>query len=333
MSNPTLKVGCGQYDTTRALFDGTVSVDGFETQMSTARTLPEIFERMMRDQEFDVAELGLTFLLRALEQASGDLPYVAIPVFPNRVFRHSCVFVNASSGIDKPEDLVGRTIGEFGTYGQDSGVWAKGALMDDYGFRPEENRWVIGGLDRPAPPFDFMSHPHPDDVDVQAAPADTSLGEMLEAGDIDALFTANIPQRALDGSSRIKRLFDDYESVERDYHRRTGIFPMMHAVVISRRVIEAHPEVVGSVYGAFEKSKDVAAENYRQHERLYQVQTMVPWMSALYERTRADFAEDWWPYGLDANRPAIDTYLRYHREQGLSQRQWRADEIFQAVPR
>src|ERR1700744_798408 len=97
---PTLKIACGQYDTTRALFDGSVSVEGFDTQMSTARTLPEIFKRMMRDQEFDVAELGLTFLLRALDGASGELPYAAIPVFPNRVFRHSCVFVNASSGID-----------------------------------------------------------------------------------------------------------------------------------------------------------------------------------------------------------------------------------------
>ena len=331
MGNPALKVGCGQYDTTRALFDGTVSIGGFETQVSTAHTLPEIFERMMRDQEFDVAELGLTFYLRALEQSAGELPYVAVPVFPNRVFRHSCVFVNASSGIDKPEDLIGRTIGEFGIYGQDSGVWAKGALMDDYGFQPERNRWVIGGLDHPAAPFDFVSHPHPAGLEIQAAPSDASLSAMLDSGELDALFTANVPQPVLDGSPRITRLFPDYESVERDYHRRTGIFPMMHTVVIARRTIEAHPGVVRSVCEAFQRSKDSAAENYRQHERLYQVQTMVPWMSALYERTRADFGDDWWPYGLEANRAAIDTYLRHHHEQGLSQRRYRADDVFSEV--
>jgi len=331
MNKPTLRIGCAQYDTTRALFDGTVSVDGFDTRMSTAATLPEIFERMMTRQEYDVSELGLTFYPRALDNQRDDLPYVAIPVFSNRVFRHSCVFVNASSGIEKPSDLVGRTIGEFGVYGQDSGVWAKGILMDDYGFQPQLNRWVIGGLDYPAPPFDFIPHPHPPEVDIDVAPADRSLASMLEAGEIDALFTANVPQCVLDGSTRVRRLFPDYESVERDYHRRTGVFPMMHTVVISRRNLEAHPTVASAVYDAFLESKMVAAEHYRQSLRLYEVHTMVPWMNSLVERNGTEFPSDWWPYGLEANRDAVDTYLRYHYEQGLSQRRWRVEEIFHAV--
>ena len=111
---------------------------------------------------------GLTFYLRSLDH---DAPFIAIPVFPNRVFRHSCMFVNTSSGIDEPKDLAGKTIGEFGTYGQDSGVWAKGILMDDYGFKPELSRWVIGGLDSPMQPFDFIDHPHPANVDVTVAPS------------------------------------------------------------------------------------------------------------------------------------------------------------------
>lgn len=331
MGDPTMKIGCAHYDTTRALFDGTVSVSGFDTQMSTAPTLPDIFARTMRDHAFDVAELGLTFLLRALDSNRDDFPYLALPVFPNRVFRHSCVFVNASSGISGPEDLVGRHIGEFGIYGQDSGVWAKGALMDDYGFRPEKNRWVIGGLDRAAAPFDFISHPHPPEVEVDVAPRNASLGAMLEAGEIDALFTANVPQCVLDGSPRVKRLFPDFESAEREYHQRTGIFPMMHTVVISRQLVESNPVAAHAVYDAFLKSKDIAAEHYRQSRRLYHVQTMVPWMDALFERNSSEFAHDWWPYGLDANRTAIDTYLRYHYEQGLSPRRWSADEIFLEV--
>jgi hypothetical protein len=321
-----LNVACFPYDTTRALFDGSVTVDGTDTTMHTAATLPEIFERMMRGREFDVSELGLTFYLRMLD--GGDDSLVALPVFPNRVFRHSCIFVNAAAGIDEPADLVDRTIGEFGTYGQDSGVWAKGILMDDYGFRPAGNRWVIGGLDRPMPPFGFIPHPHPTGLDVSVAPPDRTLGQMLETGEIDALFTANVPQSVLDGSPHVKRLFDDFEPVERDYFRRTGIFPMMHTIVVKRELLDRDPTLAGRVYRAFLSAKNVAAERYRQGRRLYEVHTMVPWMNALVEENRGLFDDDWFPYGLSANRTALDAYLRYHHEQGLSPRRWTVDEVF-----
>src|SRR5882724_4841291 len=156
MENLDLRVAAAEYDTTRALFDGAVKVGGVRSvTMATAATLPDVFELLLRG-EAEVSELGLTFYLRTLEN---DAPFVALPAFPNRVFRHSCIYVNAGSGIATPADLVGRTIGEFGVYGQDSGVWAKGILMDEHGFRPEQNRWVIGGLDRPMPPFPFTTHP------------------------------------------------------------------------------------------------------------------------------------------------------------------------------
>ena len=137
MSELALKVGCFQYDTTRAVFDGSITIDGVDATWKSATTIPAIFQRMMRDREFDFAELGLTFYLRTLDL---DSPFIAIPVFPNRVFRHSCVFVNTDSGITEPKNLAGKTIGEFGIYGQDSGVWAKGILMDEYGFKPEQSR-------------------------------------------------------------------------------------------------------------------------------------------------------------------------------------------------
>ena len=317
-----LTIGCYRYDTTQALFDGTV---GLDAEMRTAATLPEIFERLIRGAEFDVAELGLTFHLRLLEAGS---PFVALPVFPNRMFRHSCVFVNTGSGITGPGDLAGRTIGEFGTYGQDSGVWAKGVLMDEHGFDPARSRWVIGGLERPAPPFDFIPHPHPADVEVTAAPAGRTLNAMLDAGEIDALFSANVPQCVLDGSPNVTRLFPDFEPVERDYHRRTGIFPIMHTVVVRRDVLEARPGLARRVYDAFTAAKDLAADRYRAHRRLYQVQSMVPWTNALVERDRAQFPEDWWPYGISANRTALDTCLRYHFEQGLTSRRWRVEDVF-----
>ncbi len=309
--NPT--IACYRYDTTQALFDRT------DVDVTTAATLPEIFERVAGGREFDVGELGLTFYLRLLESG---LPYVALPIFPNRVFRHSCVFVSTRSGITGPGDLVGRTIGEFGTYGQDSGVWAKGILSDEYGFEPAANKWVIGGIDRPSAPFGFTPHPHPDDVSV--VPADRALGDLLATGEIDALFSANVPQCVLDGHPGAARLFPDFEPLERDYHRRTGIFPIMHAVVIRRELLDQ----AADVYRLFSEAATSAADRYRRDRRLYQVPTMVPWMNALVERNESQFGEDWWPYGISANRTALETYLRYHYEQGLSSRPWAVEEVF-----
>jgi hypothetical protein len=326
MDGPKLKIGCFRYETTAALFDGSVAVEGADVSMQTARTIPEIFERMMRDHEFDVSELGLTFYLRTF---GDDSPFIALPAFPNRVFRHSCVFVNADSGITQPSDLVGKTIGEFGMYSQDSGVWAKGILMDEYGFRPERNRWVIGGLDAPAPPFDFVPQTHPADLDVTVA--SEALGPMLEAGEIDALFSANVPQCVLDGSPSVRRLFPDFETVERDYHRRSGIFPMMHTIVIRRDSPAAEPATARAIYRAFVEAKDIAAERYRQGRRIFEAQSMAPWMDALFERNMEQFGEDWWPYGVAANRSALDANLRYQFEQGLVDRLWSPDEIFLAA--
>jgi hypothetical protein len=321
-----LRIGTSRNDTTRALFDGSVTVDGVRsTRVSAAATLPDIFEGMLRRDAYDVSELGLTFLLRTLAE---DRSLVALPAFPTRVFRHSCVFVNTRSGITGPDDLAGRTIGEFGVYGQDSGVWAKGILMDEYGFRPEKSRWVIGGLDHPAPPFDFIPHPHPADVEVTTAPDGATLGAMLERGEIDALFTANVPQCYLDGSPHVTRLFADYQTVERDYYRRTGIFPIMHTVVARRGLLDAHPGLARAVYGAFLAAKDAAAEQYRRDRRLFQIQHMLPWTNALFEDDQRLLGDDWWPYGLAANRLAVDTFLRYHHEQGLSARRWTVEEVF-----
>ena len=275
-----LDIGVFRYDTTNALFDGSVTVDGAAVAMKTGATLPEIFERLISGGEFGAAELGMTFYLRTLEL---DAPFVAIPVFPNRVFRHSSVFVSAASGITGPGDLDGKTIGEFGVYGQDPGVWIKGILMDEYGFRPERNRWVIGGLDRPAPPFGFISHPHPADVEVTTAPEGRTLSAMLVAGELDALFTANVPQPFLDGSPHVKRLFPDFEAAERDYYRRTGIFPMMHTVVLRRDLLDARPGLDRAVYQAFVDAKEAGAGRYRQVRRLYEAPVMVPWMNALFE--------------------------------------------------
>lgn len=328
MTADHLVIGSIRYDTTQALFDGEVGVEGAEVEMRTAATVPELFRRVLVDREFDVAELGMTFYARTLTPES---PYVALPVFPNRIFRHSSVFVHVGSGVDGPADLVGRRIGEFGMYSQDSGVWAKGVLMDEYGFRPGDNRWVIGGLDRPAPPFDFVPQTYPADLDLQAAPAGAALGPMLDAGEIDVLFTANVPQCVLDGSPNVRRLFVDHEPVERDYFRRTGIFPMMHTVVARRELVEGRPDLARRVYRAFSEAKDRAQERYRRQARLFQVQTAMPWMNALVERNLLELPADPYAYGIAANRVAIEANLRHQQEQGVIDRAPTVEEAFAAA--
>lgn len=326
MTGSNLTVGSFRYDTTRALFDGDVQIEGVTTEMRTARTIPEIFRRLLRDQEFDVSELGMIFYLRTFSPESA---YVALPVFPNRHFRHSCIYVNTNSGIEQPEDIVDKRIGEFGVYSQDSGVWAKGALMDEHGFRPERNRWLIGGLDQPMPPFDFVPQTHAGDVDVQPAPDGSSLGTMLDQGEIDVLFSANVPQAFLDGSPHIRRLFPDFETVERSYFRRTKLFPIMHTLVIRRALVAQDPGLPHRVYAAFLAAKDIAADEYRAMRRLYQGQSMQPWMDALVERNTAELPTDWWPYGIRANRMALEANLRYQYEQGLVDRHYAIDEVFE----
>ncbi|HLR99976.1 MAG TPA: 4,5-dihydroxyphthalate decarboxylase [Mycolicibacillus parakoreensis] len=323
---PHLRIGLGDYENTRALIDGTVTIDGVEATFATAPVISEVFERMVAARAFDVAELGLTFYLRTLD--CDDPPFIAIPVFPARHFRHSCVFVNTASGIAAPPDLAGKTIGEFGMYGTDVGVWVKGIFADDYGLRPEQSRWIVGGTNRPLAPFDFVHRPHPGDVDVTSAAAGEALGPMLEAGEIDALVSVDVPEGILRDSPRVAPLFADAESVERDYFRRTGIFPIMHTVVVRRELLERHPGLATALYRGFRDAKDVAMAHYRDGMTKQHMSVMTPWFSALVDKNRRLLGEHWWPSGVDANREAIDTFLRYHFEQGLSRRRLVCEDIF-----
>jgi hypothetical protein len=282
----------------------------------------------VRDHAFDVAELGLTFYLRTLDLA--DPPFVAIPVFPARQFRHAAIFVNTASGIEKPEDLAGATIGEFGTYGHDVGVVAKGILADDHGVTPQQCRWVIGGADTPLAPLGFVPFRHPADVDVTVAPEGKALGPMLAAGEIDALISARVPQCVVEGAPAVRRLFPDYETVERGYFARTGSHPIMHTVVVRKELLAEHPDVVRAVCRAFGAAKDVALERYRRGRFGQHVDLMVPWFTPLFERADRMLGGDWWPYGVEANRATLDTFLRHFFEQGLGDRRRTCDELFAA---
>ncbi|MEA5365509.1 4,5-dihydroxyphthalate decarboxylase [Amycolatopsis sp., V23-08] len=322
MTDRKLKMGVYRYEHTEPLFDGRVEIDA---DLETSPLISDVFQRMAQG-ELDIAEYGLTYFLRSFDLA--DSPFLALPIFPNRNFRHSSLFVNTDSGIERPEDLAGKTVGEFALYGSDPGVWVKGVLADEYGVKPERIDWVIGGTDHPIPSFGWIPQPVPDGVRVRHAGDDQTLAALLEAGEIDALLSVDVPQSVLDGSTKkIRRLFVDYEAVERDYYRRTGIFPMMHVVAIRRELAE-EPGLAESVYRAFSQAKEIVQEHYRANAAKQHMAVITPWFSELFAENRALLGEDWWPYGLDANRKAVDTFLRYHHEQGLSQRLLTSDDIF-----
>ncbi len=326
MAEFKLDIAFWDYDRTRALVDGTVKIDGVESTFHSAPIVTEIFEGMMGERRFDVSELGFTYFLRTFKD--GASPFTAIPVFPNRAFRHSAIFINKASGIEKPADLNGKTIGELALYSHDAGIMSKGILMDEFGFKPESCRWIIGGLDWPLKPIDFVSHPHPANVQVIDIAKGKELGAMLEAGEIDVLISADVPKCMLDHSPKVGRLFPNYREVERDYYKQTAIFPIMHTVVIRRDSLAQHPELSQSIYRGFCDAKKAAEEKYNHGLIFNSMGTMFPWFSQLVEEDTAVLGEDWWPYGIAANRKAVDAVLRYHQEQGITDQLFTVEDIF-----
>ena len=326
MANTTLDIAFWNYDRTRALADGTVKIDGADSTFHTAPIVVEIFRGMIGDRKYDVSELGLTYFLRTFKD--GTSPFVAIPIFPNRAFRHSAIFINKASGIKTPEDLNGKTIGELALYSHDAGVIPKGTLMDEFGFKPETCTWIIGGLDWPLKPIDFVSHPHPANVQVSQIAEGKELGAMLEDGEIDALISADIPKCMLKNSPKVGRLFPNYVEVERDYHSRTGIFPIMHTVVLRRELVAEHPELPKAIYEGFCDAKKAAEDNYKHGKIFNSMELMFPWFDQLMDDDIRVLGEDWWPYGIGANRKALEFVLRYHFEQGTTDRLFTVEDLF-----
>ena len=325
MAKLKLILGCWHYDRTRALADGSVQAQGIELEYRSAPQVGAIMERAMKG-EFDVSELGITYYLRSLELP--DPPFVAIPVFPNRLFRHGTIFINKESGIQEPRDLIGRKVGELHRYGHDAGIWAKGPLAEDYGVAADSMTYYVGGLDAPGGEADWAVPARPPGITINAIAPGQTLDKMLLDGDIDALFSAWIPPSMRAGSPKIARLFEDYETVERDYFARTQVFPIMHTVVIKRSVYREHPWVARAMMDAFEKAKQVAQNAYRAGSVFFSPALMIPWAASLQERNRRLLGDDYWPYGIERNRKTLETCLRYNHEQRLLSRDWTLEEFF-----
>jgi 4,5-dihydroxyphthalate decarboxylase len=318
MSKLQLTLGCWDYDRVTAIQNGTVQPDGIDLNFLNME-VEETFFRMVRHQEFDVAEMSLSSYTVSLFKDPS--PFIAIPVFPSRFFRHSCIFVSAKSGIKEPKDLIGKKIG-VPEYQMTAPVWIRGILAEHYGVPVDSVTYYTGGEEEPGRP-EKQGINLPPNIKVEQIPDDKTLSQMLKDGEIDALHSARSPS-TLDGV-HVKRLFPDYRPVELDYYRKTKVFPTMHTIAIRREVYEKNRWIAQSLFKAFCEAQ---AKTYHDLNQTAALKAMVPWLTQDIEEARAEMGDDYWAYGLQPNYKVLETFLRYHYEGGLSKRLLKPEELF-----
>jgi 4,5-dihydroxyphthalate decarboxylase len=319
MSRLQLTFACGDYDRTRALEEGTVRPDGIDL---TYLRLPveETFFRMMRYREFEVAELSLSSYVKSLD--TDERPFVALPVYTSRQFRHAGIFVNTDAGIEKPEDLRGKVVGtpEFQLT---ANVWIRGTLADHYGVPVDSVEYRTGGQETPGR-IEKAAVDLGDRIRIRPIGPDQTLAAMLAAGEIDAFQGPRVPSTFVPGG-RVRRLFPDPVAAEKQYFAETGIFPIMHVVVVRRDVYERHPWVAQTLTKALHLAKQKA---YAELYDASALRFMLPWLIPGLEEARSLLGEDYWSYGLQTNEKVLSTFLKYHHEQGLSRRRYEPAELF-----
>ena len=320
MSKLRLSLGCWNYDRTRALLEGTVQPDGIDL-VYLNMPVEETFFRMLRNREFDIAEMSLSSYTVSLFKE--PKPFIAIPVWPSRMFRHSSIYVSTAAGIREPKDLVGKRVGNP-EYQMTAPVWIRGILQDEYGVPVDSVTYVTGGEEEPGRD-EKLKLDLPTNIKVVPIGPGQILSTMLAEGEIGALQTARMPSTYLTRPDRVRRLFENYPEAEKDYFRRTRIFPIMHTVAIRRELYDAHPWIAMSLYKAFAAAQKLAYDDLYQTAAL---KTMLPWLTAHVEDARRELGEDFWPYGLHNNRHVLDTFLRYHHEQGLSKHRLAPEDLF-----
>jgi 4,5-dihydroxyphthalate decarboxylase len=281
----------------------------------------EIFWRQLRNQEFDMSESS--FSSYVMLRSRGDDRFIAIPVFTSRVFRHSNIIINTHKGIKTPEDLKGKIVG-LPEYQITAVVWLRGILQDEYGVFPRDVHWRSGGQETPGRK-EKIKLKLPPDIDLQPIPEGKNLSQMLDDGELDAMISAREPLCFVNGSPNVAQIFENPRQVEEDYYRKTRIFPIMHTVIIKRSIYERNPWIAVNLYKAFCEAKDLVLYNYSHKEALF---LTLPWYHDVIKRTRELIDEDWWPYGVGKNRHTLETFLRYHHEQGLSERLMTVEDLF-----
>jgi 4,5-dihydroxyphthalate decarboxylase len=317
VSRVPLTVCTGDYDRVRALADGRIGIEGCEVNY-LAMNPEQAFYRAWNNLEFDVTELsGSSYILA---RSTGWDNYIAVPVFPSRMFRHSGIYIRADTGIEKPEDLKGREVG-VPVYAMTAALWIRGMLQDDYGIAPADIHWRTGGLEEGGRKPKFPPN-LPPDIKVTPIPDDQTLSAMLADGEITALVSAREPS-CFGGD--IVRLFPDFRTAEKEWYARSGLFPIMHVLAIRKTLVEREPWLATSVLKAFTEAKDICLEEMSDVTALA---VSMPWIAAELAETRAVLGEDIWPYGYQENIKELETMCRWSKAQGLAAREISPEELF-----
>jgi 4,5-dihydroxyphthalate decarboxylase len=312
MAQRTLTIGCRQYDHIRALSDGKVGIDGVDLKFVHLSPPSQIFLRMLHDEAYDVSEMSLSNYMIAL--GKGDSRFVALPVFPSRVFRHSYIWVQTQSGIDKPEDLKGKRVG-IADYSMTALLFVRGLLQHQYGVAPQDIHWFRRRSEHVAVEI-------PAGIRIDNIGKDQNLDGLLEAGKLDAVAVTSPPRAFLAGLPSVRRLFTDTRAVEAAYYRETRIFPIMHLMVIRRALYEQDKDLARRLSEAFDAAKKIALDGYEEGL------SSLPWANLDLEYARQIIGDDVYPYGVKNNLATLEAATLYSYEQGLTRRRFEVAELF-----
>ena len=319
MSKQKLKIAVGVNDRTLPLLAGLVDFADIETEFVTA-PLEEIFARAFDEQAFDVTELSFSNYLYLT--ASEQSPYIGLPVFPSRSFRHSAIYIRTDRGIQGPRDLIGRTVG-VREYSMTAALVARGMLEDEFGVRAQDIKWRYGRADKKdTQPIARML---PRDVELEAIDPEQTLSDSLLEGDLDALIAYKPPPAFNDGFPTISRLFENYAALEKDYARRTGTFPIMHLIGVRKELAREQPELVIKICNGFEAARQYSSDRLRESQALY---TMLPWGALESEAAATLLGDSFWSYGVERNLQSINALSRYSYTQGIAPRLLQAEDLF-----
>ena len=320
MAKLALSIAVGDYDRVRPLVDGSVPIDGVDPVFMLLEP-EEIFFRAFRHADFDICELSMSSF--TVKTAAGDCPYVGVPVFPSRAFRHNSIYIRTDRGIARPEDLKGRRIG-VPEYQVTANVWTRAMLEQDYGVKPSDVTWVRGGYEQ-AGRIEKIAVTLPPDVHVEDAPEGATISGLLADGAIDALIGPRAPSCFTAGHPHVGWLFADPAAAGAAWFRKTRIFPIMHLLGIRRSLAERHPWLPAAVMKAFEQAKARALAKLRD---VAATKVTLPFVEEQLLAARQLMGEDFWSYGLDANRHVLDVFLRRHHAEGLSSRLLTPEDLF-----
>jgi 4,5-dihydroxyphthalate decarboxylase len=318
MNKLKLSVAIGNYDRCRPLIDGAVQIDGVDPVIMTLSP-EEIFFRAFRGEEFDICELSLSS--STVKAAAGNSPYVGIPVFLSRAFRHTAIYVRTDR-VKTPEDLRGRRIG-LPEYQLTANVWVRSFLQDDHGIAPSDVTWVRGGISHAGRP-EKIKLALPDNVRLEDAPEGETISSLLAKGEIDG-YVAPRPPDVPPGTPNIGWLFRDPVAAAQDYYRRNRIFPIMHMLGVRRELADKHPWLPGAIYKAFNESKTLALEHLNDTSA---TKITMPFVEERLAEARALMGADFWSYGIEGNRHVLETFFRHHHQQGLSSRLVSPEDLF-----